>query len=124
VNRFGSFLALAALFAALFAPPGFMPASAADGSIVIRICSELDGGQEKLMQIDPRTGKMVLADADSGGSESKRCDFSSSGVADLPPLWAFIAPQAFFPEFAPVPMDALARLSATGLPPSTGPPQA
>jgi hypothetical protein len=124
VNRFGSFLAALALFAALFAPSGFMPARAADGSLVIRICSELDGGREKLMRLDPRTGTMVLADADGGGSESKRCDFANAGVADLPPLPAFTAPQAIFHEFAPAPMDALERLSATGLPPSTGPPHA
>lgn len=124
VNRLGSFLAIAALFAALFAPSGFMPARAADGSLLIRICSEIDAGQEKLMRLDPRTGAIVLADAEEGDPESERCDFASAGVADLPPLAAVVLSEAIVHEVASVRMDELARLSATGLPPSTGPPHA
>ena len=125
VNRFGSFFALLALAAALLAPPGFMPAQAEDGSIEIRICSELDGGKERVMRIDPRTGELVLdAAGDDSSGDGKRCDFAGAGIADLPSLPALSGIAAPFTDFEPAAMDALAQLSSTGLPPSTGPPSA
>lgn len=124
MSRFGSILALLALAAALLAPPGFMPAQAEDGSITIRICSELDPGQERVMRIDPRTGEMIMDAAAEDQSGGTPCDFASAGVADLPSLSALTGITAPFVQFEPAIMDALARLSSTGLPPSTGPPSA
>ena len=125
MSRFGAFFALRALAAALLAPPGFMPAQAADGSIGILICSELDGGKERVMRIDPRTGERVLDTAgDDQSAGDKRCDFAGAGIADLPSLPALIESAAPFTDFEPAAMDALAQLSSTGLPPSTGPPSA
>lgn len=124
MSRFGSILALLALAAALLAPPGFMPAQAEDGSITIRICSELDPGQERVMRIDPRTGEMIMDAAAEDQSGGTPCDFASACVADLPSLSALTGITAPFVQFEPAIMDALARLSSTGLPPSTGPPSA
>jgi len=125
VSRLGSIFALLALAAALLAPPGFMPAQAEDGSIAIHICSELDGGQERVMRIDPRTGELIMdAAGEDQSGEDKRCDFAGAGAADLPSLAALSAITAPFADFEPAAMDALAQLSSTGLPPSTGPPSA
>ena len=121
--RNGMILAIAALFSVLFTPPGFMPDSGVDGGIVIRICSEIEGGHDLIVRVDPETGeRQVVPQADDHGS--KRCDFAGSGWADVPSFaWheAELAP--------PTPVDAenlpaIAAYLSIGLPPSTGPPSA
>ena len=77
------------------------------------------------MRIDPRTGERVLdAAGDDQSGEDKRCDFAGAGAADIPSLPVLSESAAPFTDFEPAAMDALAQLSSTGLPPSTGPPSA
>ena len=100
--------------------PGVMPARAADGTLVLVLCS--DGGTSEMV-IDLATGQPV-EQTDTGRSD--RCDWACGqmALADLalpiPPAPVRLA-RPVEPAAAPV---SLSLAHATGLPPATGPPAA
>lgn len=121
--RSGIIMAIAALFSVLFTPPGFMPDTGADGGIVIRICSEIEGDHDLIVRVNPKTGEReVVPQADDHGS--KRCDFAGSGWADVPSFAWFGVELALPTPVEAAALPAIAAYLSNGLPPSTGPPSA
>jgi len=128
----GYAFAILALISVALTPFGYMPASAADGSFILRIC---DGTVSAQGPAQAAQGDHVAAShstmkgsddrAEPGHSEDAhelRCNYAVTAVADLPR-----SPQAAARAIEPQAVQTVLVTPITGifpakLPPATGPP--
>lgn len=98
--------------------PAVMPAQAADGGLVLVLCTG-DGAVE--MVLDPLTGEVSKP---SPKSPADRCAWACGqmAVADLALPALLLPAQAAQRAAPPAAPPLLAFVRATGLPPATGPP--
>ncbi len=149
VFRFAVFLSFWALCSVMTMPFGYMPARAADGTVILRICTGLKPAPAPqrgappmhsghgMAQTEQHTLAVAMADISLVGDMSgedhashgdepheMRCDYAVASAVDLPLAALIGEPVAAIPLRRIAPRTALTGIFPEGLPPATGPPAA
>lgn len=125
----GAFLlALIAVLSSMTMPFGYMPAKAADGSVILLICDGTAQGPQKQNNHLSHAG-MDHAQMDHGAERDSsthetRCNYATSVAADLPDGIHFEEPDPVILFSEPVRLAILTAIFPPKLPPATGPPAA
>ena len=122
-----SLLAILAIISMVCMPFGYMPAAAADGSMILRICDGYQPSspaQAHEAEHAHKGHEMPASEhsAHDDGTHEARCNFAVMAVGNLPAEPAFVAlpPQPI--ELSGAITTPLTATFPPNLPPATGPP--